>query len=182
MLESATQGNLTEDIAVETVQTALKLLGNASCHLAVVIRRSVLNPNLKKMAEEDKIYKGAAPNLFGDSFLKKAKERDDELKVLHTQDKLGRRAPTLPTGRAKTTRDAAPLHRLLGVAVHSEATTDRTPTGPTKRKVTDQPPDQPKLKNFGTAIIRIPSIASCDHHSSTRKLPSKPSIIVKQLL
>ena len=43
---------------------------------------SDLNPNLKDMAEEDEVLKGAAPQLFGDSFSKKAKERDDELKAL----------------------------------------------------------------------------------------------------
>ena len=42
-----------------------------------------LNPNLKEMAE-DKLYKEAAPNLFGDSFSRKAKERDDKLKVLRS--------------------------------------------------------------------------------------------------
>ena len=34
------------------------------------------------MADEDAIYKNAAPNLFGEGFTKKAKERDDELRVL----------------------------------------------------------------------------------------------------
>ena len=67
------------------MRTALKLLGNASSHLAMERRRNVLtdlNPNLKDMAEEDKVFKDAAPNLFGDGFLRKAKERDDELKAL----------------------------------------------------------------------------------------------------
>lgn len=85
ILETATKGKLTEEMAVEAVQTALKLLGNASCHLAAERRRNVLtdlNPTLKEMADEDKLFKDAAPNLFGEGFSKKAKERDDELKVL----------------------------------------------------------------------------------------------------
>lgn len=84
ILEAAAKGNLTQEIAVEAAQTALKLLGNASCHLATE-RKNVLtdlNPSLKDMAEEDKLYKEAAPNLFGEGFLRKAKERDEELKVL----------------------------------------------------------------------------------------------------
>ena len=32
------------------------------------------NPNLKDMAEEDSLYKEAAPKLFGDGFSKKAKD------------------------------------------------------------------------------------------------------------
>ena len=85
VLESAARGSLTQESTVEAVRTALRLLGNASCHLATERRRNVLadlNPNLKEMAEG--IYKEAAPNLFGDGFAKKAKERDDELKVLRS--------------------------------------------------------------------------------------------------
>ena len=43
------------------------------------------------MADDDAIYKGAAPSLFGDGFCKKAKERDDELKCLRvaTEKKSG---------------------------------------------------------------------------------------------
>ena len=77
--------------AIDAVQTALKLLGNASCHLAMERRRNVLtdlNPNLKDMAEEDKLFRDAAPNLFGEGFSKKAKERDEELKVLKSAKQM----------------------------------------------------------------------------------------------
>ena len=87
VLESAARGSLTQESAIEAAQTALKLLGNASCHLATERRRNALadlNPNLKEMAEEDSLYAEATPNLFGDGFSKKAKERDDELKVLRS--------------------------------------------------------------------------------------------------
>ena len=67
--------------------SVLKLLRNASSHLAMERRRNALTdlhvhatPNLKNMAEEDD--KGKAPKLFGDGFSKKkAKERDGELKA-----------------------------------------------------------------------------------------------------
>ena len=41
-----------------------------------------LNPRLTDMADEDEQYREAPPNLFGDGFAKKAKERDKELKAL----------------------------------------------------------------------------------------------------
>ena len=84
---------------IEAVCTALKLLGNASSHLAMERRRNVLtdlhvNPNLKDIAEEDKVFMDAAPHLFGDSFSKKAKERDDELKALRGMRQRTRKPTT----------------------------------------------------------------------------------------
>ena len=61
---------------MKAAQTALKLLGNASCHLSMERRKNVLsdlNPSLKDMAEEDKLYREVAPNLFGEGFSRKAK-------------------------------------------------------------------------------------------------------------
>ncbi len=41
-----------------------------------------LNTNLEEMAEDDSLFVESAPQLLGDGFNKKAKERDDELKCL----------------------------------------------------------------------------------------------------
>lgn len=94
LLEEATKGELTQKKAVEAAQTALKLLGNASAHANRERRRNALqamNPRLVDMADDDSIYKTAAPALFGDGFCKKAKERDEELRCLNqaTSSKTG---------------------------------------------------------------------------------------------
>ena len=85
ILESKARGNFNLDSVVDAVHTALKLLGNASCHSAVERRKNLLsdlNPNFKDMAEEDEVFKSLAPQLFGDGLSMKAKERDDELNAL----------------------------------------------------------------------------------------------------
>lgn len=86
ILETAAKGELTQKAAMEAAQTALKLLGNASMHANRDRRKAALqsmNARLTDMAEDDAIYKSAAPALFGEGFCKKAKERDDELKCLN---------------------------------------------------------------------------------------------------
>ena len=80
LLEEATNKTLTLENAVEAAQMALKLLGNASGHIATERRKSVLtnlNPRLVEMAEEEELFKEAPPNLFREGFTKKAKDRDD---------------------------------------------------------------------------------------------------------
>ena len=87
LLEEASKGSLTQESALEASQMALKLLGNASGHMSTERRKNILanlNPRLTDMADEDGLYKDAAPNLFGEGFSKKAKERDDKLKVLRS--------------------------------------------------------------------------------------------------
>ena len=86
ILESAAKGELTQKPAIEAIQTALKLLGNASGIANRERRKSglqSLNPRLVAMAEDEAIYKTAGTLLFGEGFTKKAKERDDELKCLN---------------------------------------------------------------------------------------------------
>ena len=83
--EELEKGTLTPQTTREAAQMALRLLGNASCHISADWRKNVLgdlNPRLTDMADEDKQYREAPPNLFGDGFAKKAKERDEELKAL----------------------------------------------------------------------------------------------------
>ena len=85
ILEGAAKGELTQKTALDAAQTALKLLGNASAHMSRERRKNAIqsmNSRLVDMAEDDSLYKEAAPCLFGDGFCKKAKERDDELKCL----------------------------------------------------------------------------------------------------
>ena len=110
VLDSAASESLTQDSTVEAVQTALKLLGNASCHLATERRKNVLanlNPTLKELVEkEDKLYMEVAPNLFGDGFSKKGTTNLKSCKV----QRLHRIPPPAPTGRAKMasfSKDAA---------------------------------------------------------------------------
>lgn len=75
------------------------------------------------MSEEDKLYKEVAPNLFGDGFSKKAKEKDEELKVLGST----RQPPKKTTNwKGKENQfffqDATPMSRPPGTVVHFEAT------------------------------------------------------------
>ena len=86
ILEEAAKGQLNQKMATEAVQTALKLLGNASAHANWERRKNALqcmNPRLVDMSEDDVLYTTAAPALFGGGFCKKAKERDNELKCLN---------------------------------------------------------------------------------------------------
>ena len=56
-----------------------------------------MNPRLADMAEDDGIYKAAAPSLFGEGFCKRAKERDEELRCLNM-------ATTKTSGQARDPR------------------------------------------------------------------------------
>ena len=69
LLEELDKGTLTPQTTREAAQTALKLLGNASCHISADRRKNVLgdlNPRLTDVADEDEQYREAPPNLFGD--------------------------------------------------------------------------------------------------------------------
>ena len=79
ILEEARKGQLPPKATVEAAQTALCLLGNASANISRERRRAALtnmNSRLVDMAEDDHPFAKAAPNLFGDGFAKKAKERE----------------------------------------------------------------------------------------------------------
>lgn len=86
ILEEAAKGELSQKSAMEAAQTALKLLGNASVQASRDRRKLALkslNSGLVDMAEDDFLFRNAAPSLFGDGFSKKAKERDEELRCLN---------------------------------------------------------------------------------------------------
>ncbi len=58
ILEEAAKGKLSQKVAVEAAQTALKLLGNASAHASRVRRKNAIqgmNPRLTDMAEDDSL-------------------------------------------------------------------------------------------------------------------------------
>ena len=102
ILEEAAKGQLTPKTAVEAAQTALKLLGNASMQVNRKRRRCAiesLNPSLMDLADEDDLYKNSAPQLFGEGFFKKEKERDKELQCLNqaTGRQTNFRGPQRPT-------------------------------------------------------------------------------------
>lgn len=76
ILESTEEGDLMPDKAVEAAQTVLYLMGNAHQQIAQKRCKKVilkLNPSLKFMAEELKIFNTAALMLFGEEFVKQAR-------------------------------------------------------------------------------------------------------------
>ena len=85
IIETAEEGKLTPDVAVSAVQTALFLMGNAHQHMAQEGHKRILmnlNPAIKSMASDEKVFRKAAPMLFGDEFAKLAAERVDQLKAI----------------------------------------------------------------------------------------------------
>jgi len=76
VLEKAEELNLPAE-AVNSIQTSLRLLGNANAHNTTARGKSLLmqmNPHLKDLLR-DKDFKEAAPMLFGENFGSLAKDR-----------------------------------------------------------------------------------------------------------
>ena len=70
-----------ESLSLETARSvlsdAIRLLGNASANISRLRRKKILkalNPDIQDLADED-IFRDAAPNLFGQVFVSKMKER-----------------------------------------------------------------------------------------------------------
>ena len=85
LLETAEGGELKTEDTVAPVQSALYFLGNAHQHMKQERCKKVLinlNPALKSMANYEKIFKAAAPMLFGDEFAAKATDRVEQLKAI----------------------------------------------------------------------------------------------------
>ena len=86
LLNDAHSGELhLPEIALDAVQTSIRLLGSVTAHCNRLRRTSALqslNPGIVDMAEEDAIFKDAGLRLFGEGFSEKAKKRDDELRAL----------------------------------------------------------------------------------------------------
>ena len=83
LLNDAHSGKLhLRDIALDAVQTSIRLLGSVTTHCNRLRRTSALqnlNRGIVDVAEEDSIFKNAGIRLFGEGFSEKAKKRDDEL-------------------------------------------------------------------------------------------------------
>ena len=78
-----------EEYSVEDARSdltdALRLLGNASAQISRIRRKKVikaLNPDIQDLAEEDELYKCAAPYLFGTGFEQRMKDRAESIKLL----------------------------------------------------------------------------------------------------
>ena len=106
VLEEAGKETLTVQATVEACQQALAFIGNANMHLNRERRRNAIlcmNRDLAEMAEDDDTFKTSAPQLFGDGFSRKAKERSEELKCLsqgfHRIVCSRRPSQPCPTGR-----------------------------------------------------------------------------------
>ena len=85
LLETAEGGELSTEKAVSATQSALFFLGNAHQHMTQEGHKMVLmnlNPALKSMANDEKVFKTAAPMLFGDEFVAKATDRVEQLKAI----------------------------------------------------------------------------------------------------
>ena len=74
---SRNPGNIIDD--------AIKLLENAISNASTIRRKRVLkacNQHIQGLAEEETLFREAAPNLFGPSFEKKMKDRAESVKIL----------------------------------------------------------------------------------------------------
>lgn len=91
LLEELEKGSLHQKPPRMATQTALRFLGNASCHTSSERKKSVLNdpnPRMSDMADEDELYTNAPRIcLVMASPRRKAKERDEELKVHRQADR-----------------------------------------------------------------------------------------------
>ena len=85
ILEEAAKGQLNQKSVIDAAQIALR---PCQCFNACQSGKEEecypeYEPPHSGHADDDAIFKSAAPFLFGDGFCKKAKERDDELKCLN---------------------------------------------------------------------------------------------------
>ena len=79
------EGNSLPRHPSETVNDALKLLGNAIVTTLKLWRKRILkacNPDIPDLAEEESLFEEAGPHLFGDKFETKMKERAESVKIL----------------------------------------------------------------------------------------------------
>ena len=69
----------------EVLEDAITLLGNAVGQTSKIRRKRVLrvcNPDIQDLADEEVLFAEAAPNLFGQNFETKMKERAESIKLL----------------------------------------------------------------------------------------------------
>ena len=85
ILESARKGTLTTKEAVESIQQALKLLGNASANISMERRCKAtqhLNTELVTLVNDEQSFKDATPLLFGKTFDQRARDHIEVVKSL----------------------------------------------------------------------------------------------------
>ena len=90
LMELAESKQLSPEVTIEAVKTALALMGNASSHLSKEGRNIVvkdLNKDAASLAEEDEMFKEAAPQLFGEGFETKLKQHLDAVRCLRKAPK-----------------------------------------------------------------------------------------------
>ena len=92
--------------AQESIADAMRLLGNASSQIARLRRKKILkavNPEIQDLADED-LFSTAAPDLFGQGFEQKMKERAESMKLLSSATK----PPIAPKKFFRGSRPSAP--------------------------------------------------------------------------
>ncbi len=82
LLESANSGNLTPEASANAVKTALALLGNALSKERRKLVVKDLNKDASSLAEDDDLFKEAAPMLFGEGFEQKLKNHVEAVRCL----------------------------------------------------------------------------------------------------
>ena len=85
ILESAKNGKLTNDTSEKASKLALRLLANASAHIAKERRKNALkdlNKDLLTLVEDEERFANVAPMLFGDGFEKTMKEHVEAMRCI----------------------------------------------------------------------------------------------------
>jgi len=85
LIKSVEGGELKTEGAVMAAQSALYFLGNVHQHMLQERHKKMLmnlNPALKLMANDEKVFKSAASMLFGDEFVTKAIDRVEQLEAI----------------------------------------------------------------------------------------------------
>ena len=87
--DQTSEDSVSLDEGKAAIADALRLLGNASAQISRLRRKKILkavNPEIQDLADED-IFASAAPDLFGQGFEGKMKERAESLKLLNAASK-----------------------------------------------------------------------------------------------
>ena len=111
IVEQREAGSLMAEKTIAAAKLALKFARNTAVQISRKRQKRAIhdrNPKLSDLAEKESIYEDAAPELFGDKFVKEAKEREEQLCCLNrASGKRGRgqhhhhltRAALWPEGR-----------------------------------------------------------------------------------
>ena len=83
LVEEAQKGTLTPEVAMQAVKVTLGLLCNSTAHQSKEHRKMDMNRDVLPLVEEDEMFKGASPILFGDGF---EKEHVEAACVVHLKN------------------------------------------------------------------------------------------------